>query len=239
MPSRIDLEVVELDPVESLDGTELFHIVAEGNSRRATIQMIRDTVQAIVEQGQPNGYPNLDDNGKVPISQMYSATIGTVHVVADESEMLALTADVGDIAVRTDEEKRYMLIENDPSVLANWLELTTSVDAVDSVAGKTGNVVLVVSDVDGLQTALDAKSDVGHSHIIGDITDLHDELNDKSDVGHGHEIADINGLAAELEDDTFFTSSDTPPASPLEGERWYDTTSGIEYTRLEDQWVQL
>jgi hypothetical protein len=87
--------------------------------------------------------------------------------------MLALTAETGDIAVRTDVSKSYILTASPASTLANWQELLTPPDTVQSVAGQTGIVTLAKADV-GLgsvdntadtakpvstaqQTALDAK----------------------------------------------------------------------------------
>lgn len=44
-----------------------------------------------------------------------------------------------------------------------------------------------ISDVNGLQTALDNKSDDGHGHAISDVTGLQNALNNKSDTGHNHD----------------------------------------------------
>ena len=73
--------------------------------------------------------------------------ISDTFVVASQEAMLALTAEVGDIAIRTDLNKSFILKEEGASVLANWQELLTPTDAVTSVAGKTGVVTLVKSDV--------------------------------------------------------------------------------------------
>jgi hypothetical protein len=49
--------------------------------------------------------------------------------------MLALSADVGDIAVRTDTSQAYRLTGNDPTMLANWTLLPPPALATDSSAG--------------------------------------------------------------------------------------------------------
>jgi hypothetical protein len=99
--------------------------------------------------------------------------------------------------------------------------------AVDSVAGKTGVVVLEKADV-GLgnvdntadadkpvstaaATALGGKSDTGHTHVQSDVTGLTAALSakadddavttalaGKSDVGHTHAQSDVTGLTAAL-----------------------------------------
>jgi hypothetical protein len=56
--------------------------------------------------------------------------------------MLALTAQVGDVAVRTDVNKSFILKTAGATVLANWQELLTPTDSVLSVDGQTGVVNL-------------------------------------------------------------------------------------------------
>ena len=61
--------------------------------------------------------------------------------------MLALSAQSGDVAIRTDLSKSFILQKEPANILANWQELLTPTDAVQSVAGKTGVVTLTKSDV--------------------------------------------------------------------------------------------
>lgn len=51
------------------------------------------------------------------------------------------------MAVRTDENKSYILNADDPTVLANWVWLRTPDCKVLSVNSKTGAVVLTTSDI--------------------------------------------------------------------------------------------
>jgi len=60
---------------------------------------------------------------------------------------LALTAEVGDVVVRTDLAKSFILKTLGASTLANWQELLTPTSPVSSVAGKIGVVTLTSSDV--------------------------------------------------------------------------------------------
>jgi len=91
--------------------------------------------------------PILGADGKLNTSVLPALAISDTFVVASQEAMLALTAEVGDIAIRTDLNKSFILKEEGASVLANWQELLTPTDAVTSVAGKTGVVTLVKSDV--------------------------------------------------------------------------------------------
>lgn len=93
-----------------------------------------------------NGYAGLV-NGKIDPNQLPSIAVTNTFVVGSQSLMLALTADVGDIAIRTDLNKSFILRVAGASVLGNWQELLTPTDVVQSVAGKTGAVTLTKSDV--------------------------------------------------------------------------------------------
>lgn len=101
----------------------------------------------IDEKGQPNGYAELDADGLIPTDQLPPLAITDTYPVSSQSAMLALDAQVGDVAVRTDLSKSFILRKEPASTLANWQELLTPTDLVQSVAGKTGVVVLTKSDV--------------------------------------------------------------------------------------------
>jgi hypothetical protein len=60
--------------------------------------------------------------------------------------MLALTAQRGDVAIRSDIAKSYILATDSPSTLADWKEFIATGQVV-SVAGKTGVVALTKADV--------------------------------------------------------------------------------------------
>lgn len=86
-------------------------------------------------------------NGKVPSSQLPSISLTTAIAVADEAGMLALTTtqvQPGDLAVRPDGS--WMLLQNPPSTLGNWIKTSTGGEVL-SVNGHIGAVVLAASDV--------------------------------------------------------------------------------------------
>lgn len=85
--------------------------------------------------------------GLVPSSQLPAIAITETYVVASEAEMLALSAQIGDIAIRTDTSESFVLGVNDPSVLVNWYELLSPPAPVTSVNSQTGEVVLGAADV--------------------------------------------------------------------------------------------
>ena len=89
----------------------------------------------------------VNAQGKIDESLLPALAITEVHEVANQAEMLALTAQVGDIAIRTDESKSYILSASPASTVANWKLLRTPTDLVLSVNGKTGAVVLSTTDI--------------------------------------------------------------------------------------------
>lgn len=94
------------------------------------------------QKGAANGVATLDSGGKVPIAQIPATAIVDTFVVSTQTAMLALTAEIGDVAVRTDLKKSFILRVAGASTLANWQELLTPTDAVQSVDGMTGTVVI-------------------------------------------------------------------------------------------------
>jgi hypothetical protein len=65
--------------------------------------------------------------------------------------MLALSnAQEGDVAVRTDLNKSFILKASPYSTLANWQELLTPTDAVTSVNGSTGAVTISLAGLGGV-----------------------------------------------------------------------------------------
>jgi len=116
------------------------------------------------EKGAANGVATLDANSKITSSQVPAIAITDTFVVANEAAMLALsTAEKGDVAVRTDVNKSFILTAAPYSTLGNWQELLTPTDAVTSVNGQTGVVSLSASDVSAVPTTRNVSTGTGLS----------------------------------------------------------------------------
>lgn len=89
----------------------------------------------------------IGSDGKIPTSIIPDLAITDTFVVASETAMLALSAQKGDVAVRTDENKTYILKATPASTLSNWQLLQTPTSPVQSVNGKTGAVTLDYTNV--------------------------------------------------------------------------------------------
>jgi hypothetical protein len=133
-----------------------------------------------------------------------------VFSVASQAAMLALAAQVGDIAVRSDISTSFVLAASDPSQIANWTEILApggGGGAVTSVAGRTGAVTLSAADISGL--AASATSDTTNAGNISSGTLSNGRLsgvaltaNNLSDLANVATARGNLGLAASATTDT-------------------------------------
>lgn len=99
------------------------------------LQAALDATEKTANKDQANGYPGLDGGGKIASAALPALAITDTFVVASEAAMLGLTAEVGDVAVRTDEARSYILQASPASTLGNWQELLSPTDGVTEVTG--------------------------------------------------------------------------------------------------------
>ena len=153
-----------------------------------------------------NGYAGLDANSKINPSQLPAIAITNTSVVASQAAMLALTAETGDIAIRSDLSKTYILKGTDPTVLADWELLQTPTDAVSSVFGRTGAVTAQSGDYTFAQLASTPTTLAGYG-----ITDAIDGSGTADRVAR---FTDSNTVAAgAIRDDGTTAAINTAPVS--------------------------
>lgn len=93
--------------------------------------------------------PQLDGGGKLDVAVLPAVAITDTFVVSSQASMLALVAERGDVCIRTDVNKSYILATDSPGTLADWKELLMPPNAVLSVAGLVGAITAAA-----LKTAL-------------------------------------------------------------------------------------
>lgn len=99
-------------------------------SQLAARQALGLGTSSTFDRGTANGVASLGADGKLVPSQTPDMSINDVYPVASQAEMLALPADQGDIAIRTDElNKPYILGALPASTLANWYPIGQSLSA--------------------------------------------------------------------------------------------------------------
>lgn len=89
----------------------------------------------------------VNASGKIDDSLLPPLAITDTFEASTQAEMLALVAQVGDICIRSDENKTYILKTAPAATLANWKELKTPTNGVISVNGQTGAITLTTSHI--------------------------------------------------------------------------------------------
>ena len=105
------------------------------------VEYVQDIVAAMSVGGQGVQIAYNDSLGTITFS-VSSLAITEVFPVSDQAAMLALAAQRGDVAIRSDVSAVYILSTDDPTQLANWILLPTPLNAVLSVNGLTGAVTI-------------------------------------------------------------------------------------------------
>ena len=95
-------------------------------------------------------------------------------------------------------------LQSDITILSNSLQaMAFAADVVDAnkLYGRSlGNwAEITMANISGLQTALQNKADLLHSHSINDINQLQSALDGKSNTVHSHLISNITNLQNELD----------------------------------------
>jgi hypothetical protein len=143
---NLDL-VVQAAEVEFNDSASS---LGASNAQQAidSVATIAKSAIPATQKGAANGVATLNSDGKLTASQIPSIAITSTFVVANEAAMLALTtAEEGDVAVRQDLSKSFILTAGDRTVAASWQELLSPTDSVQSVNGQQGSVVLDTDDI--------------------------------------------------------------------------------------------
>lgn len=112
--------------------------------------------------------------GTLPSSVLPPLAINETFTAADQAAMLALTAQRGDMAIRTDLGGKFFILTTDvPGTLANWKQVVSSSD-VTSVAGRTGVVTLTKTDVGlaNVDNTSDANKPVSTAQAAADALNL-------------------------------------------------------------------
>ncbi|MEG1720006.1 MAG: hypothetical protein RR306_06735 [Clostridia bacterium] len=103
---------------------------------------------ALLNVGESNGnVPVIGVDGKLATSILPSIAVTDTFVVASETEMLALKAEIGDIAIRSDIKQTFILKTMPATVKENWVQFATPTDSVTSVNGLKNDVILTGKEI--------------------------------------------------------------------------------------------
>jgi hypothetical protein len=101
----------------------------------------------LAQRAAANGVATLGADGKIPTAQLPALAITETFVIGSQAAQLALAAQLGDVAVRTDLSKSFILGAEPANVLANWIEILNPGAPVQSVNAQVGNVNLTAAQV--------------------------------------------------------------------------------------------
>lgn len=97
------------------------------------------------QKGVANGLASLGSDGKIPTGQLPALAINNTFTVSSQTAMLALTAQRGDIAIRTDKGSSYILAADAPATLSNWKELIANPTIAAATSTSAGIVELATN----------------------------------------------------------------------------------------------
>jgi hypothetical protein len=130
----------------SADATLLARANHTGTQTASTISDFSAAADARITAAAGTSIASLS-GGKIPSSQLPAVGLVTVQTAASQAAQLALTTQEGDVVVRTDTNVTYMRNSGTAGTMADFTLLNTPTDAVTSVNGATGVVVLGKTDV--------------------------------------------------------------------------------------------
>jgi len=169
------------------------------------------------EKGSANGVATLDSGSKIPSAQLPALALTDVFTVASEAAQILLTAQEGDVAIRTDENKSYVHNGGVSGTISDWSELLTPTDLVLSVNSQVGAVVLDADDIDDTSTTnkFTTASDISKLADIesGAQVNTVDSVNSQT----GAVVLDADDIDDSLTSHKFVTSTDLTNLSNLSG----------------------
>lgn len=156
----------------------LVYVISEDKNYRLEPDLVTWTE---VVSSDPNAlvYDDVfNSEGFIKSGLIQNLFINDSYVVASEAAMLALTTITGNAVIRTDTGQVFIKLNtNDPSVLADFADITGNTGAVTSVNGQTGsvsitiaNLLAVAQNTTDFNTAVAAAPSV--STLIGAVSDL-------------------------------------------------------------------
>lgn len=188
--------------IGSIAGLVAAHLVLVGptSGAAATPTFRALEIADLTFAGAANGVATLDSGGKLTAAQLPSISITDTFVVASQAAMLALSAQTGDIAIRSDQSKTYILSANDPTILGNWTEVLFSAP-VTSVNGQTGVVSLASTNLS--DTANIARLNAANVFTVAQIVNQNTAAAPAGVTGYGMQVVAADGVVARYEADSF------------------------------------
>ncbi|MCP4972814.1 MAG: hypothetical protein GY914_03960, partial [Prochlorococcus sp.] len=122
------------------DGTSESVVIPDNNTTYSSGDFNHDSLSGFVANEHIDW--TASSAGTIHLTNLPATALTTVQTAVSQAAMLALTAEEGDVVVRSDQSKTYMHNGGSAGTMADFTELATPTDSVTSVDGATGAVTL-------------------------------------------------------------------------------------------------
>lgn len=255
---------VTIDTAQTITGRKTFNSPANVNGQEVATAIFKTSNggQLIIGKEGPNSGTMLrfDQNaGTTRLQFRASATPGAMVWTQPEKGAVLyfdLTNSAG-VSTRTTLDARNGTIARTSDIGNGKITIQkngTDVGSftVNQSANKTIDLTLSVSDVSGLQSALNGKANTSHTHSISQITNLQTTLNGKANTSHTHAISDVIDLQTRLDGKMdMYTITSKPSSMSKDGfaqfgnnvtyklTQYYDLSKALGYVRALDKGGQV
>lgn len=153
------------------DASNRFVTDAEKASWTTKQDALGFTPENVANKGVANGYASLNALGQLPNSQIPPLALVQTFVRSSEADMLLLSAaEQGDVCIRTDLSKTFILTDANYNTLSSWKELLSPVIPAETDPGVPA-YAKSLSSFSVIQASTDALyKPIGYAPSWGDIT---------------------------------------------------------------------
>ena len=239
--------------IDTVDSKVEAHIADKSNPHEVTKEQVglgnvtNDAQVKRAEMGIAEGVATLDESGKVPSSQLPDSVLGNVRY----SGTWDASKNIPELTDNSPENSgKYYVVSIAGSQFGinfepgdwvinnggNWAKVD-NVDAVKSVNGKSGEVVIEIADISGLTDELNSKA---AQSDLDSVKELANKLNDSLAQPDGIATLDSNGKLVESQipskainvlegkyiNETTFNDRSDSPYTPALGIIYVDITDG-------------
>ena len=239
--------------IDTVDSKVEAHIADKSNPHQVTKEQVglgnvtNDAQVKRAEMGIAEGVATLDESGKVPSSQLPDSVLGNVRY----SGTWDASKNIPELTDNSPENSgKYYVVSIAGSQFGinfepgdwvinnggNWAKVD-NVDAVKSVNGKSGEVVIEIADISGLTDELNSKA---AQSDLDSVKELANKLNDSLAQPDGIATLDSNGKLVESQipskainvlegkyiNETTFNDRSDSPYTPELGIIYVDITDG-------------
>lgn len=141
-PSKSDFGLSNVDNTADASKTFSASQITSGTKTSSFISDFSTATNTLIaaQSGAVSGLCPLDSGQKIPTTYLPGLAITSVFTVASQVAQLALTAQEGDIAVRSDTNTTYVKNSGTSGTMSDWTQLLSPTGGVTSFNSRTGAV---------------------------------------------------------------------------------------------------